>query len=122
MTSKVILGHIGQLLCQNLSSTFVQILIEICMNANIMKKQFFLKIKYDLKCHVYILEKLFTLRPFDLVTSLTYVLMDNFCPCYHSAFILIKKRKKIETSEDYAHFFCQNNVPHSGVSTRICPL
>ena len=29
----------------------------------------------------------FTLRPFDLITTLTYVLMDNFCPCF-SLFLL----------------------------------
>ena len=24
----------------------------------------------------------FTLRPSDLITTLTYVLKDNFCPCF----------------------------------------
>ena len=39
---------------------------------------------YDLKCHFYIMEfcDFFTLRPADLIKTLTYVLMDNFCPCY----------------------------------------
>ena len=27
----------------------------------------------------------FTLRPSDLITILTYVLMDNFCPCFFSS-------------------------------------
>ena len=34
--------------------------------------------------HVYVMEKLcdfFTLVPSDLNITLTYVLMDNFCPC-----------------------------------------
>ena len=46
------------------------------MDANIMKAQFFPSF--------YVMEKfcdLFTLRPSDLITTLTYVLMDNFCPC-----------------------------------------
>ena len=25
------------------------------------------------------------LKPYYLITTLTYVLMDNFCPCYRSA-------------------------------------
>ena len=47
------------LLCQNHSSSFIygSILIKICMNANIMKKHFFHKIVYDLKCHFYVIKK-----------------------------------------------------------------
>ena len=30
---------------------------------------------------------LFTLRPSDLNTTLTYVLMDNFCPCFMSTLV-----------------------------------
>ena len=56
------------------------------MNANIMKTQIFHKIKYDLKGHIM---SLFfwrgcvfsTLRSSDLITTLTYVVMDNFNPC-----------------------------------------
>ena len=54
------------------------------MNTNIMKTQFFHKIIYDLKCHLYFMEKfyeVFTLGPSDLITTLTYVLLDNFCSC-----------------------------------------
>ena len=61
------------------------------MNANIMKTQFFHKIIYDLKCHFYVMEKFcdfFTLRPSDLITTLTYVLMDNFCPCLSRILLL----------------------------------
>ena len=53
------------------------------MNANIMKTYFFYKIIYDLKYHFYLLQRLcdfFTLRPSDLFTILTNILMDNFCP------------------------------------------
>ena len=51
---------------------------ESCMNT-----QFFHKIIYDLKCNFYVIviEKFydfFTLRPYDLITTLTYVLMDIF--------------------------------------------
>ena len=35
----------------------------------------------------------FTLRPSDLITNLTYVLMDNFCPC-----LLVYLREKTEQS------------------------
>ena len=45
MTSKVIKGHIRPLLCQSHSSTFVKgpIFKKICLNANIMNTQFFIK-------------------------------------------------------------------------------
>ena len=83
MTSKVIQGHIRPLLCQNLFTTFFYglILIKKFMNANIMKTQFFFyKIIYDLKYHFYVIY-FFTLRISNQITNLTYVLMDNFCPC-----------------------------------------
>ena len=53
-------------------------LIKICINANIMKfmTQFFNK------CHFYVIEFFCDLRPSNLIITLTYVLMDNFCPCY----------------------------------------
>ena len=44
---------------------------------------------YDLKYHIYVMEKFsdfFTLWPSDLITTLTYVLMNNFCPCFHCIF------------------------------------
>ena len=90
MTLKFIQGHIRPLVCQNHSNTFVynyeQILMEICMNANIMKIHFFHEIiLYDLKCHIYVMEKFcdcFSLRPYDLSTTLTYVLMHNFSPFF----------------------------------------
>ena len=54
MALKVIQDHIRPPLCQNHSSTFVYvpILMKVCMTANIIN------------------------------TTLTYVLMDNFCPCF----------------------------------------
>ena len=55
------------------------------MNDNIMKTQFFNQIIYDLKCSFILLKSfviVFTLRPSDLNPTLTYVLMDNFCPCF----------------------------------------
>ena len=80
MTSKVIQGHIRILFCQNHSSTFVYgtILMKICMNANFMKSEDTI---YDLKCHFYVMEKFcdfFTLRPSDLITTLTNVLSTTF--------------------------------------------
>ena len=42
---------------------------------------------YDLKCNFYVMEKFydfFTLRPSDLITTLTYVFMDICCPCFYT--------------------------------------
>ena len=64
--------------------TFVYglILIKICMNATIMKTQFFIKLYvYDLKYQFYFMEKFcyfFTVRPSELITTLTNILIDNF--------------------------------------------
>ena len=96
MTTKGIQGHISPLLCQNFSSTFLYgpTLMQICMNAKIMKTQFFHKIIYDLKCHSYVREKFrifFSLRPSDLFSILTYVLMDNFVLV---SYIFYRKRQK----------------------------
>ena len=73
MTSKVIQGHIRPLLSRNHSSLFVYgpILMKICMNADIMKIQYFHKIIKDLKYNFYVMKKIldfFTFRPFDLIT------------------------------------------------------
>ena len=82
----IIQGYITPLLCQYHSSTFVYgpILMPIYINANIRMIPFFHKI-YDLKRHFYAIEQycdFFTLRPSDLNKTWTYVLMDNFCPCF----------------------------------------
>ena len=47
--------------------------------------------RYDLKGHFYFMEKfcdIFTFRLFDLFTTLTYILMDNFCSCFFTHCIL----------------------------------
>ena len=80
MNSKVIRGYIRPLLCQNHSSTFVYgpNLMKICMIANFMKTH---KMIYVLKYHFYVMEKFcdfLTLRTYDLITTLTYVLMETF--------------------------------------------
>ena len=53
------------------------------MNAYIKKKQFFHKIMYDGNV-THVMKKfcdlLIILRPSDLITTLNYVLMNNFCP------------------------------------------
>ena len=86
MTSKI-QGHITPLLCQNLHRIFVcgPMLIKICMNANIIKTQFFIKLNMIWNvsfCYGEVLWFFVTLRPSNLITTLTYVLMDNLCPCY----------------------------------------
>ena len=55
------------------------------MNANITK------VKYDLKGHCYDMGAwTFTSRSSDLITTLTYILMDNFCPCFLKQLCLYK--------------------------------
>ena len=49
------------------------------MNANIMKTQFFYKMKYDHKLKAWRGSMIFLL--FDLLTTLTFVLMETFGPC-----------------------------------------
>ena len=55
------------------------------MNTNNLKTQIFHKNKYDLKghesSHRVILNFFFF---FDLNTTLTYILMDNFCLCFNA--------------------------------------
>ena len=36
----------------------------------------------------------FSLRPTDLITTLTYVLMDNFCPCFSFTFFTFSLQEK----------------------------
>ena len=50
------------------------------MNANIMKTNF-LNVTFMLWRSFVIF---FTLRPANRITTLTYVIMDNFCPCFYS--------------------------------------
>ena len=72
------------LLCQNHSSKFVygEILIKICMNDNIVKIQFFHKVIWNVTFMLWKSFVIFLLIHSDLITTLTYVLMDNFCPCF----------------------------------------
>ena len=72
MTSKVIQGNIRPLLFQNPSST-------ISYEPNIMKAQY--RTSISLLFYRDVLW-FFLLRPSDLITTLTYVLMDNFFPYY----------------------------------------
>ena len=57
------------------------------MNANIKKMQIFYKVKCDPngKFYFYGMDRFcdfLSFRPFDLITTLTYILMDNICPCF----------------------------------------
>ena len=106
MTSNVNQGHIRPLLCHNHSSSFIYgpILMKILMNSIMLKTQFF-KLN-DLKCHFYVMEKFcdffFTLLS-DLITTLTYVFIDNFCidialrifPPFPFYFPLFRKNQEI---------------------------
>ena len=57
----------------------------------ILNKFFYISLKFlaffFLKCTLMLRRSFaifFALGPFDLSTTLTYVLMDNFCPCFTS--------------------------------------
>ena len=53
-----------------------------------MKTPIFPKINFDLKGHaVEIWHAFFTFRPSNFISALTYLLMDNFCPCFNDMFI-----------------------------------
>ena len=64
---------------KSLPGTFIyeSILIKIYVNANIMNTQIFHLIKYDLSGHLRSQYVIFT-----FILNLTYVLIDNFCPCF----------------------------------------
>ena len=69
-----------------------------------------------MKCHFYVMEKfcdLFILRPSDLITTLTYVLMDNFCPCFYKeliSVIIVGILHKIESIEKNLVFGLLNTM------------
>ena len=65
---------------------------KLYMNVNIIKKQIFPKIKFDLKgfCAMERLRDLFTSRPSNLITILTYVLMENFRPFLNTGHIKLE--------------------------------
>ena len=55
------------------------------MNANIMKHKFFIKliIKYHInKATFYVIVGYVFFLLYDLILTLTYVLLDNFSPCF----------------------------------------
>ena len=56
------------------------------MNANLKKTQLVHEMEHYLKGHFYVMVRFsvyFTFRPSDLITTLTYVLVDNFCLCLY---------------------------------------
>ena len=59
--------------------------IKYHFHSKIILAHFFHEIIYDLISHFCFMVKFcdfFTLRPSDLITSVTYDLMDIFCPCF----------------------------------------
>ena len=52
------------------------------MNANIKNTEFFIKMKCDLKGYIYVMEKFGNFYPLDQIATLTFVPMDNICPCF----------------------------------------
>ena len=83
-----------------------------------MRTQLFHQIIYDLKCHFYVIWRSFVilinLRPCDLITTLTYVLMDICCPYFKVFLTFISKTKFCFTLniENKTSFWTsiQNNV------------
>ena len=115
MTLKVIQGHEGPLLCQNPSCTFVYgpIFMKICMNVTLMKTQFFIKLLTEMS--LYVMEKFcdfFTLIHFGHITTLTSVLMDNFCNCFKQWWgsVYFKKTIFIHISWGLNSIFCLLNI------------
>ena len=101
------------------------ILIKMSVNANIMKTQRSLKVILKFKNHLFtilsqlfmdlfwwkfVLNGVFTLRPSDPITTLSYVLMNNFCPCLK--YILHNLSYYISLKLDYFIFsiFLYNRV------------
>ena len=82
-------------------------MIQFLVNTNIMKTQ---NLKVALN-HLYIIERLqafFTFRTSNLITTLTYFLTDNFCPCLRCKLeipsILQKDRSQISHLVIYSTF------------------
>ena len=82
-------------------------MIKFLVNTNIMKTQ---NLKVALN-HLYIMERLqafFTFRTSDLITTLTYFLIDNFCPCLRCTleihFKQLKDRSQITHLVIYSTF------------------
>ena len=66
------------------------------INAIIIKMQIFHEIKYGFKGNFYVIKRFrdyLTSNPSDLITNLTYVLVDNFCPCLNITFPFKFKKK-----------------------------
>ena len=77
------------------------------MNANIMKTYISHKMRYELKGHFYVIERsrdFFLFRPSTINLILTYVLIDNFCPCFIIDRMNIKISITIRTLGRYLTF------------------
>ena len=99
MTSEVIEGtirsfvHLKIHLFFNILFVWNLILSKIGINANTIKTQIFHNMKFDLKGHWRLFKmQIFDDMKFDLIIILTYVLVDNVCPCFYksSEFLLVK--------------------------------
>ena len=114
IASKVIEGHIWQLLCQNISNTyntfvygpigdFVWMLIS-------WRHNFFIKLNMTwnvtfILCRSFVI--FFTLRLSELIATLSYVLIENFRPClrfFLCYFIVIEGGRKM--SDFLCKFSC----------------
>ena len=76
MTSEVIEDHVRPPFYKK--NTFL-------FDALIMKAQILTKLSMTSKVTVMLWRYFmisFTCRPFDLITTLNYVLLENFCPCF----------------------------------------
>ena len=77
MTSQVFKGH------NNPSGTLIYEIMEILWMLILWRRKFFMALNMT-SSHFNVIERFrdfFTFRPSDLITTLTYVLMDNCCPC-----------------------------------------
>ena len=54
-----------------------------------------------------------TFRPSALITPLTYVLLNNFCPCLKCRLIDHGGNHFLESSEKMTHIFSLENITHT---------
>ena len=90
MTSKVIEAHKRSQKVTSLLKKSHLLRYIFCLKSNLIriiymnvKMQIFYTIKYNLNGHFFAMERFFTFfEPSNLITTMTYVLNDNFYTCF----------------------------------------
>ena len=122
LTSKVIEGHITSLLYLENTLSQIYCLLSNQLSSKLyecIKLYFFSKLNFDFKGHA--MERLcdfFTFSPFNLITTLTYALMDNFCACS----MLMLMNILCKNLHEYNHFILQHLISFTLNFFRIIPF